>query len=232
MPDILTTAPQDDTVAKQIRDLLITARTEDVARRGSLERIVEQLDTAAVVKPEPHQITELAGSGNIRGIDYMPAESLLFDQLKTSAGSADMVVDGSSTAVQFFYAPPPGKIALISRLIWDVVDGSMQVGRFGGLGALSNGLKVELLDHNDNVILDFLAGMTIKTNYEWSHLAGSDALIQLAAGDDEMHVRWSIFKTGAHLYLPPNRKIAMTVQDALAGLTHFESVVQGILVDV
>ncbi len=230
MPDILTTTPQDDTVAKQIRDLLITARSQDEVRSASLGRIVEQLDAAAAeAEFPPHQIQDVTGAGNIRGVDYMPAENLLYQKLRTAAGSSNMVV---TTTTQFSYTPPSGKIALVSRVLFDIIDGAMQVDKFGGLAALSNGVKVEILDgQDDSVILDFLDGSTIKSNFDFSHVAGVDAFVEPTAGDDELLVRWSISKTGVHLYLPLTRKFAVTIQDNLTGIAHFDATIQGILVD-
>ena len=177
--------------------------------------------------PPPWQL-EMDSRGTAHAANYMPAERLLYKRLRTATGATDMVV---AATTQFFYSPGTGEAALISRVLFDLVDNAMQVDKFGGLAALTNGVKVQVLESDgDTEVLDFLDGGTIKNNYEFSHLAGTDAFVEPTAGDDELLVRWSIWKSGAVLYLPPTRKFAVTIQDNLAGLAHFETVVQGILV--
>lgn len=177
----------------------------------------------AIEAPPWQRVLDTRGSAH--AANYMPAENLLYKRLRTSTGASDMVV---TTTTQFFYSPP--QPALISRVLFDIVDNAMQVDRFGGLGALTNGVKVEILEaEDDSVVLDFLDGDTIKSNFEFSHLAGTDAFVEPTAGDDELLVRWSIWKSGAVLYLPPTRKFAVTIQDNLTGLSHFDAVLQGIL---
>ena len=153
---------------------------------------------------------------------------LIFKRL-SAGGSADMAVDGSSTAVKFKWTSPVGKAAEIMRINFVIVDGGIGYGEFGGLGsALTNGLLVQVFDVNDNELVDFLDGNPIKTNEQFGYLAGADAISLPAAGDDSFHVRWTLSKAANQsIALDAGDYIQVTVRDNLSALSDFGAMIQG-----
>ena len=135
----------------------------------------------------------------------------------------------STIAADFDVVGPAGQKNLwINRVLFEIIDGSMTMNKFGGLSALTTGCKVTVVDHEGKEQADFLDGTTIKSNSDFELLAGIDALVEPAAGDDELDVRWSLFKgLGEPLELPTNWRLRFSVQDNLAGLTTFRAMAQG-----
>ena len=145
--------------------------------------------------------------------------------------SPEMSVDGSGTAVQFQYVVPSGKDVELHRFLFDLVDTAIKYGQFAGIATeLTNGVKIEIIDKDGTtVLLDFTDGHNIKSNSHWMHIAGIDSLIEPAAGDDALPIRFSVYKAngGAGMYLSEGRIIRVTVQDDLTSVSHFECTVQG-----
>ena len=145
--------------------------------------------------------------------------------------SAHMNIDGSGTAVQFQYVVPSGKDVELHRFMFDLVDGAMKYGQFAGLlTELTNGVMVEIIGvDGTTVLVDFTDGHNIRSNSHWSHIAGIDSIMQPAAGDDGLPIRFSIFKAngGRGMYLKEGRIIRVTIQDDLSDVTHFECTIQG-----
>ena len=160
-------------------------------------------------------------------------EFFLYKQLRNPLnGSSEMTVDGSGTAVAFEYTVPTGKDVELHRFLFDLVDGAIKYGQFAGLATeLTNGVKIEIIDADGTTVLvDFTDGHNVKSNSHWSHVAGIDSIIQPAAGDDGLPIRFSIFKAntdGFGMYLSEGRRVRVTVQDDLTTVSHFECTIQG-----
>ncbi len=143
----------------------------------------------------------------------------------------EMDVNGSSTPVSFQVVVPAGKVGIISRVVFHMVDGGMTWAEFGGITALSNGVLVRARDSNDDVLLDFMDGAALTSNSMFAHLAGVDAFLSVEAQDDAFSVRWSLFKTGYVPYLTAGQYLELLVQDNLSAITHFQAILQGRLID-
>ena len=161
-------------------------------------------------------------------------EDFVYSHLTTAAGAIDMNVDGSGVAVNYDYVVPAGtqyKTFSFSRVNFEMVDTAMRWDIFGGLAtALPNGLLLQVIDNANVIRQDFdTTRRPIMTNADFSPLAGVDAPLTAAAGPDALPVRFSIFKAGRSMTLYPNWRFRVVVQDNLAGLTVFRSMVQGIL---
>lgn len=155
------------------------------------------------------------------------AGKFVYEFLKNGA-SADLNIDGS-TPVNFTYTVPASKTLILARFNFALVDGSMTYGKFGGLTALTNGLKLEILDTDGSTqLLDFTGGLNIKTNEDFACLAGVDAIAEPAAGDDFMPIRFTVNKAGAPMLVHEGQVIRLVVQDNLSALSHFRCMVQGI----
>lgn len=160
------------------------------------------------------------------------AEHVFYGQFVNTADSdsTDMVVDGSSTAVNFDVVHPGGKDpVVIHRIMVKMIDGSITELSFGGISALSNGLRIVVYDTQSNTeVADFLPGDAITRNYDWTTLAGNDQIVEPAAGDDVLKVRWTIeLGLGDGLLLRPTEVLRVIVQDALAGISEFSMSYQG-----
>jgi hypothetical protein len=128
--------------------------------------------------------------------------------------------------------PPLGYFSHISRVCFLIQDTNCNIGKFGGLAALTNGLKVE--SYNDQGVLDvdFLDGETIKTNEEFDLLSGADVIgIDNTKAVDAVPVRWTVEKgtSGAPLLLLPGSILRVTIQDDLSGITNFRAMTQGVI---
>ena len=146
--------------------------------------------------------------------------------------SADMNVDGSSTAVSFRHscaqvADNVGKKQAIERINFSLQDASIRLNRFGGIAALTNGLIIQAVDEFGS-ITDFTDDVPITTLGEFSNLAGIDSVAIAASGDDNWACRWTISKSGSPLYLKEGEYIEILVQDDLSDLTSFRAMAQGI----
>ena len=161
----------------------------------------------------------------------MKAEDVGFQMFHNTADddSTAMVV---AAAANFDVVGKPGKKNLyIKRVLFEMIDGSMTFAKFGGLTALENGCRMVVLDNHGNEVADFLDGEVIKTNSDFGLLSGIDAILEPAAGDDRLDVRWSLYKgiLVEGLELPTDWLLRFMVQDDLTGLTVFRAIAQGYL---
>ena len=141
--------------------------------------------------------------------------------------SPDMNVDGSVTAVLF-------EVGFdfdwrLTRINVIINDNNMTSIRFGGLGALANGLILQVVNAPGIEQINFMDGLTLKANRDWHALAGVDANLDVAAGVDIFDVRWTVEKAGAQMLVPANWTMRITVQDNLLGLDFFRIMAQGIM---
>ncbi|KKL93691.1 hypothetical protein LCGC14_1872180 [marine sediment metagenome] len=154
--------------------------------------------------------------------------------VSASDGTVDMNIDASGGAVNFDYIVPAGTvydIFMFSRLNFVIVDGNIRWGRFAGLGAaLNNGVLLQVLDDNDVIQQHFSTDVhPLRTNEDFGGLTGVDNVIRLAAGDDAIPIRFSIFKSGNTMTLFPNWRVRVVIQDNLSEISHMDGLVQGIL---
>ena len=160
------------------------------------------------------------------------AKRHIFSYFKEPGGSAEMDVDGSSNAINFkVTAPAYGELnAVLVNFV--ISDGGIGFGEFAGLGAaLTNGLEIKWFDSADAELLDFTDGLNIKTNEEFGALSGADAVIQPAAGDDSLPIRWTIQKSGLAPKIASGDYLQITVQDDLTNITKFRAMMQGYIAD-
>lgn len=125
---------------------------------------------------------------------------------------------------------PTGKAVLVSRINFLIQDNNCTIGKFGGLTALTNGVKVESYNAAGSIEVDFLDGTTIKTNEDFDLLAGIDVPgIDNTVAVDAVPARWTLKKglCGKALLLVPGSLLRITIQDNLSGLTSFRAFAQG-----
>ena len=149
--------------------------------------------------------------------------------------NADLDVDGSVAApitFEFRASADEGLKTIIERILVVLHGSNVTPAKFGGLAALSNGLKFQICDAQSiaqKVYPQDLAGFnTIKRNADWVRLAGVDAIPISGAGVLGIHtIRWTLGKGPGALWLPPGWAIQAIVQDDLTGTTPFTINIQG-----
>lgn len=154
-------------------------------------------------------------------------EDVRFKHFRADDDSVDMNIDGSSTPKVFKWVGVDRETFLY-RVNFILADASPTALEFGGLSALVNGLEVKVYNAQDEVVIDFLDGDTIKNNLYFNALAGIDTNLLTGAGDDGVSVRWTLANgLGGPLLLKQGEYVGMTVQDDLTGITLFEVYGQG-----
>lgn len=154
--------------------------------------------------------------------------AFLLNYLREPGGSVEMTVDGSVTPINFRYTVPEGKSITLFRVLIHLTGPVMKVDKFDGQSELSNGVAIGFYDREDNLLLDPLAGRTIKRNYDWAELAGIDTVIREGQAIDALISRWTITKTGAAMHLEQGEYVQFKVQDAISPTNQeFRVVVQG-----
>ena len=143
-------------------------------------------------------------------------------------GRTNMV---STITANFDVVGPAGKKNLwVERINFQMIDGSMTLNKFGGLSALTNGCRVIVVDPDGTEQFDFLDGRALQANHDFALLAGVDSLIEPAAGDDSMPIRWTLSKAfGEPIELPTDWRLRFAIQDDLTGITTFRAMAQGYL---
>ena len=103
--------------------------------------------------------------------------------LATSAPSIEMAVNGSSTAVNFDFAPASDEVVRVNRLSMVMVSPSatLDMAQFGNLAALTNGITIKALDTDSAVILDLGGGQSFKSNNDLAALFDLQIITQAAA---------------------------------------------------
>lgn len=163
-------------------------------------------------------------------MEHIPIAELWFERFSLNGAGSDydLNVDGSGTDKKFRVVAPTRETVHISRIILYLIDKSMRYTDFAGLGAaLTNGIEVKAYDKDDNLLIDFLDGTTIKTNADFALLAATDVIITPQPGDDFTSIRWSLFKAGAHPYLEEGQYLEINIQDNLTLVTTFKAIAQG-----
>ncbi len=152
--------------------------------------------------------------------------NLIYKYLR-NAGSVEMAVDGDDPVIKFDFVSV-GE-SNIGHINFEILDGTMRNERFAGLAAaLTNGILMEVFDTDGTtVLLDFLDGVPIKSNANWTSLTGRDEIQQESAGDDLLPIHFDLIDTGELLNLQDGQIIRVTIQDDLSTLTQFRALVQG-----
>lgn len=126
--------------------------------------------------------------------------------------------------------PTTGTHVILSRINFLIKDLNCSIGKFGGLAALTNGIKIEAINATGAVETDFLDSDTVKVNEDFDLLAGVDvAGIDNTKAVDAVPVRWTLTKglNGQGLLLVPGSFLRITIQDNLSGLDSFRAMAHG-----
>jgi hypothetical protein len=163
--------------------------------------------------------------------------------LETAAGSSNMVVNGSTTNVDFYVAASENHDVWIKTISVQVADGSSTLAKFGGLAALTNGCA---LWWEEPVHGKIQISGDLKTNADLMRLSQGTP----SFGDAATAFQWpNIGPPGvpvigyipsidlARIYGPPwglrlrrgsKARLGITVRDDLTGISQFDTIVYGV----
>lgn len=157
-----------------------------------------------------------------------------------STGSQDMLVDGSSTAVDFWIPAAEDDDRYVTTLAVLIADAGAKLRLFGALSALTNGVRLFYTSsHGEQDII-----AAAKTNFEFIRFALGNPPISPGAGkafiisdviaaNDEavlpvLDLRTIMPPFGIKLDAGSNQKIVATVRDNLsAGMTQLDIIAYG-----
>lgn len=151
----------------------------------------------------------------------------IFEFLR-NAGSKNANVNGSVTPVTFEYEAPHDGVSLTRLIIYIQDDVGFFAQTYGGIAQLANGILLQQVDSENNVIVDFLDGDPIQTNHGWAQRC-YDYRYDAAQifGDKSASIRWTWAATGGPIVLKTGDKIRVTIQDNLTTLSEHTFTVQG-----
>lgn len=152
----------------------------------------------------------------------------------TPDGDNDMIVNGSSTAVDFCIPASPTEERFIKSLSIKLADATAKFNEFGALSALTNGVEFEWQSTE-------LGSITIhdgiKDNIEWFRLSNAPittaSIIDLSGGGaDAIVVQIDLAMLfgnpwGVRLVQETNEKLIFRVRDNLTGLDEFNIIGYG-----
>ena len=149
----------------------------------------------------------------------------------TPEGDNDMIVNGSTTSVDFCIPAEPDKDRFVKFIAVKLADAGAAFNEFGNLSALTNGIEFvwESQEIGELIIHD-----GIKDNLEWFRLSNQvPTIIDLSGGGaDAVIVGIDLAKMfgsqwGLKLTAGTTEKIIFRVNEALAGLDEFNIIGHG-----
>jgi hypothetical protein len=145
-----------------------------------------------------------------------------------ATGSADMV---GAAAVYKLVAKPGYEFVLVRMNIYVEDNGQFRGDRYGSTGALTNGIRVRVMDTDGSVIKD-LTPYTIKKIGHWGLQAGIDVYgTNYTTGNNTWLVRWTFERGGNRIVLQPGQYLEFETQDNMgaggAALVEHYAQVQG-----
>lgn len=152
-----------------------------------------------------------------------------------SGNDFDMNTDSSVSQTQFDYIVPvitTFKFARINFVLTDNAPGVLEPEDFAGIvGGLLNGCLFQIVDSDGVAILQEFdtADVPIRTNDDFTPLAGVDAQVTARGSNDQLPIRFSIFKAGAAMRLTARMIIRWINRDDLSSIIKFRAMVQGTL---
>jgi hypothetical protein len=165
---------------------------------------------------------------NILSAETILSSQFVYEFLVDAADSPDM---DTSVDTVYSYTVPSGKYLRLMRCNAVLTDTNMDTSDFGGISALTTGCSFGVYDAADNVLCDFTGGQNLKTNSDWSFLAGIDSIPYTTKGtDDFFPIRFTVAKaTGRPMRIRAGESIRLTVNDNTSAIERFRIMIQGSL---
>ncbi|MCU7840858.1 MAG: hypothetical protein KZQ94_15950 [Candidatus Thiodiazotropha sp. (ex Troendleina suluensis)] len=159
-------------------------------------------------------------------------ERLIYRYLDTNGDGTGTknAVGNYTTETEFFIAPGLAYQYGLHRMIVSIQDASgSSAAEYGNIGsALTNGIKISVIDSSDNELLDLTDGLPIKTNAEWAAACYDDTLNTWGQGNELFAIRWTFTKdSGDPLLIKPGNRFSVVLNDDLTGLVSHKFFVRG-----
>lgn len=178
----------------------------------------------------------------VKILDSAPPEHFIYKHLLRVSGlqsasgeDYDLNTDGSLEPTVFEYQVSADLTIDLARLNFLITGwGAIHPNNFAGIeGGLANGCLLQIVDSDGiSVLLDFNDGVPIKSNDQFSKLAGVDSVaVDVGDGDDWFPIRFTIHKAGKKMRLTEGQRGRWTNRDNLQSIKRFQLMVQGIIVD-
>lgn len=207
---------------------MIDVRLQDSRGKGNYAKVNGEGELSVVVHPHPPKDEEV--------------ESLPYRSYFENGGSNDMIVDGSSTNVDFSIDAFEDYDIYIKSISVEIADGgSPALDKFGSLSALTNGVGVYYFNQQEG---EYEIHEGIKTNLEFIRMGvdtaaigtGSDAFLADVSGGGTTKSylpNIDIAETfgmpyGLRLRKGTTDKLIFRIKDDLAGLVRFNAIGYGI----
>jgi len=161
----------------------------------------------------------------------IPISRVVIDHLANAAGDTNIAVDGSGTAVEFYYEVPDGYSMDFFGWSAVIMDAGIKNDDLGGISALSTGLTFAIKDKDGTELLDFTAGENIKSNFDFMVMGCGGENPELTAGDDIFTPTFCLnMMYGQPWRLNEGDKIYIKVEEDISDITKFEISIRGMLV--
>lgn len=135
-----------------------------------------------------------------------------------------------TTETEFFIAPGTAYTYGLYRMLVTIEDASGgSADEYGNIGsALTNGIKLSVIDSSDNELLDLTAGAPIKTNAEWGSNCYDVDQKTWGTGNELFVVRWTFTRDAEDpLIIKPGNRFAAVLNDDFSGLVAHKFLVRG-----
>jgi hypothetical protein len=160
--------------------------------------------------------------------------------MANDANSTDMLVDGSSTAQEFYIEASPDYDIWIKTLAFTIADAGATLNSFGNITALTNGCQ---LDWKSNVLGTVILGDSLKSNFDFVQMADfnppfgdgtsafrasnvvstSEAFIPQIDFSKSYGFRW-----GIPLIKGTKDRLCFTINDNVSTIDRFDAVAKGV----
>ncbi len=117
---------------------------------------------------------------------------------------------------------------LLNRFAIGIFSTKPNSEKFGGIAELTNGCLLQVVDENDEVLVDFTAGVPITKNSDFNYMTGIDTVLDIGTGIDFVRVRFTVAEAGQDMLIGKDQRVRMVIQDDLTGIVDMRCMCQGI----
>ncbi len=153
----------------------------------------------------------------------------LLDTNYDGTGTKNAVGDYSSTMTHFGITDP-NRHFHINRMLVQIEDaGAFATNGYGAIaaGVITNGVKVQLVNENEELMVDFTDGVFIKSNNDWARACYDVKLENWATGNGAIHVRWTFRNAGYPIRVDKGHHFEVVLNDNFTALVSHYFMVEG-----
>ncbi len=142
-------------------------------------------------------------------------------------GGTVSAIGNYATATQFYIQDTTRYLAIERMIVYVEDAGSMDSGQYGNGITLTNGIELQILESDDSLIYDVMAGNPVTKNMHWQGKCHDLTMSSWGSGNTGYSVRWTFSKSGKPIILAPGQKLAIILEDNYTGLIDHRFQVQG-----